>query len=221
MVLLTSYTLLLTHSLSTLTISYLLLTSPSTILSSQSLWILGESMHIRPLSLSTKTLTSSMSAGATTPSEPLAMAALVLALSALTQAFFAGGLAPITLSATARSSRPKTEAERRATRRELGEKVVALRWVQGQWMGLAGIRVLLMAMLAAWIYVFHSERSRGSTFLAKTVVSGFGLLANRVVFTAAMTDMLFWGYVWTVIREEGTSVLEMIAKMREDGGQME
>lgn len=129
------------------------------------------------------------------------------------QAFFAGGLTPISevSSVSGRSS----QGDKDAALREVGEKVYALRTVQNQWMGLAGVRVVLLGVLLGWMYVFQSERRDGFGMLsAPPPTKGFGLLANRVVFTAAMTDMLVWGYVWTVLREEGGDVMKMIATLR-------
>jgi len=198
MPLLTSYTLVLTHSLTCVTSAYFLLFNPSTLLSSTPVWMLGESMHVRE----------PKTGWTSPPSEPLAALALLLALSAITQAFFAGGLSPISAS----SSRTRTGSGVDLV--QLGEKMFALHLYQTQWMGLAGVRVLLMGLLVGWIYVFQSDRSPG--FLQSSVSgSGSGLLANRVVFTAALTDMLFWGYVWTVIREEGREAMSLVARLRD------
>jgi len=34
------------------------------------------------------------------------------------------------------------------------------------------------------------------------------LLGNQVVVTVCLLDMLFWGYVWTVVRDESRAVLK-------------
>ena len=44
------------------------------------------------------------------------------------------------------------------------------------------------------------------------------LLSNDVVLTGAMTEMLFWGYTWTVLREEQRQMARLVAGLRESGG---
>lgn len=142
------------------------------------------------------------------PSEPIAAASLVLALSALTQGFFASGLAGVEIAKGKGKLTGKAEAG------ELGEKVYRLRYTQSQWMAVAGVRVLIMGWLVMWAYLFHGDRSRGSRYGMKGM-SGFALLANRAVFSAAMTDMLFWGYLWTNIREEGRELAMAVSRLRD------
>lgn len=201
MPLLPSHTLILTHSLTGLLASYALLTAPATILSSSftPVWMLGEAMHIRePLSTWT-----------TTPSEPIAAVGLVLALAALTQAFFASGLVGVQMEGNG-----KGKAKGKAEAGELGEKVYRLRYAQNQWMGLAGVRVLVMGLLVMWTYVFQGQRSGASSY-AKVGMGGLPLLANRAVFSAAMMDMLFWGYLWTNVREEGRELAMAVSRLRD------
>ena len=96
----------------------------------------------------------------------------------------------------------------------MGEKVYRLRYAQNQWMGLAAVRVLLMGLLVMWMYLFQGERRGGyMRTSAKMGSSGFTLLANRAVFTAAMVDMLFWGYLWTNIREEGRELAMAVSRL--------
>jgi hypothetical protein len=199
MPLLPSHTLILTHSLTSLVASYALLTSPGTLLSSSftPVWMLGEAMHVRePLSTWT-----------TTPSEPIAAVGLVLALAALTQGFFASGLVGVEIEG-------KGNVKGKAEAGELGEKVYRLRYAQNQWMGLAGVRVLVMGLLVMWTYVFQGQRSGASSY-AKMGMSGLPLLANRAVFSAAMMDMLFWGYLWTNVREEGRELAMAVSQLRD------
>jgi len=71
-----------------------------------------------------------------------------------------------------------------------------------------------------WIYMFHSHdkalssaesfASQGNSFL-----TAFNLLPNRVTFSAALMDMLFWGYLWTVLKDEGREVGKALARRRE------
>ena len=138
----------------------------------------------------------------------------MLSLSALTQAFFASGLAgvQITNAATATTAKGKTN-NTKAEAGELGEKVYRLRYAQNQWMGLAAVRVLLMGLLVMWMYLFQGERRGGFMKTSAKMGSGFSLLANRAVFSAAMIDMLFWGYLWTNIREEGRELAMAVSRL--------
>ena len=196
MPLLSSYLLVVTHALTALTVSYLLLTQPSLLVSSSPVWIIGESMHIRL-----------PSPAFSVPSEPTATAALVLALAALSELFFVGGLASIT-----------TSGKEKAGAGALAEQVAVLRSYQASWMSLAALRVFAMGGLAAWIYLLKSDR--GTTMDSDTVggIEGVGLLTNSLVFTAAMGEMLFWGYMWTVLKEERNSMTKTVMYGR-DGKQ--
>ena len=197
MPLIPSHTLILTHSLTGLLASYILLTSPSTLLSNSftPVWMLGESMHIREVA----------SKWTYTPSEPIAAMALLLALSSITQMFFASGLLSVDVNVKGKQSK--------AEMGELGEKVYRLRYAQNQWMGLAGLRVLLMGVLVAWTYLFEGQR--GGYVGSFSKISGVSLLANRAVFSAAMMDMLFWGYLWTNVKEEGRELAVAVSKLRD------
>lgn len=198
MPLLGSYILILTHSLTTLTTAYILLTSPARLTTTNSIWLLGEAMHIRPPPPSFAV-----------PSEPLALIAALLALCALTHIFFASSLTP--LSTSSKTDKNNTGA--------LAESVAVLRAAQSSWLSLAGTRVFLSASLTMWIYLVHSERRGGGGVIidGETLsgIKGLGLLANSVVFTAAMVDMFFWGYVWTVIKEEGRGLAQSVMNSRE------
>lgn len=194
MPLLSSYLLITTHTLTTLAASYLVLTHPALLTASSPVWIIGESMHIRPPPPSFSI-----------PSEPLASAALTLVLAALSQLFFVGGLASI----DANNNNNKENAG------ALAEQAAVLRASQASWMSLAATRVFVTGGLAMWIYLLKSER--GMIIDTDTIggVKGMGLLANSVVFTAALAEMLFWGYVWTVLKEEGNGLAKTIMQGRE------
>ncbi|OCT46001.1 hypothetical protein CLCR_00508 [Cladophialophora carrionii] len=101
-----------------------------------------------------------------------------------------------------------------------GEQVHTLLTAQSRWLSLAGLHVLGSSGLVAWIYLFHSQAHLYSPAttgqsLPSSSLSGFGLLANRVTFTAALVDMLFWGYLWTVLKDEGREVAKALARRRE------
>jgi hypothetical protein len=196
MPLLSSYLLITTHALAGLATSYLLLTRPSLIASSSPVWVLGESMHIRPPPPSLSV-----------PSESLAAAALALALAALSQLFFVGGLASIDTN----SSKAKETSGAGA----LAEQVAVQHASQSSWMSLAATRVFVMGGLAMWIYLMKSNS--GTIIDSDTIggIKGLGLLANSAVFTAAMGEMLFWGYVWTVLKEERSGLAKTVMQGRE------
>jgi hypothetical protein len=193
-----SSTLILTHSLTGLIASYVLITNPSLLLSNTftPVWMLGESMHIREVS----------SKWTSQASEPVATLGLLLAMASLTQAFFASGLAGVDVNAKGKQKQSHTE---------LGEKVYRLRYAQTQWMGLAGLRVLLMGLLVGYTYVFEGMREGYMSSFQLSKISGISLLTNRAVFTASMTDMLFWGYLWTNVREEGRELAISVSRLRE------
>jgi Increased loss of mitochondrial DNA protein 1 len=195
MPLLSSYLLITTHALTTLTASYFLLTHPSLLTASSPVWIIGESMHIRPPPPSFSV-----------PSEPVASAAFILALAALSQLFFVGGLASI-------DTNKKESATAGAG--ALAEQAAVLHASQASWMSLAATRVFVMGGLAVWIYLLKSERGVIIDTDQIGGVKGMGLLANSVVFTAAMGEMLFWGYVWTVLKEEGSGLAKTVMQGRE------
>ena len=208
MPLIPSHTFILAHTLTSLLASFALLTTPATLLSNTftPAWMLGEAMHIREPN----------SKWTNTPSEPIAALGLMLALAALTQAFFASGLVGVEIShaAATATAKGKTNNTAKAEAGELGEKVYRLRYAQNQWMALAAVRVLLMGLLVMWMYLFQGERRGGDMKTsAKMGSSGFALLANRAVFTAAMVDMLFWGYLWTNIREEGRELAMAVSRL--------
>jgi len=234
MPLLSSPLLLRSQSLILLTTAYYLLTAPSQILSSALIWILGESMHIRPPTFahdvplndrggSGNTFRNSFSPTTTTSErELLALVALLLTMYAVIQLLFAGDLAALPVSAAPTAHNPPPTRNISANVEinndtRLAEQVHTLLTAQSRWMTLAALRVLSMGLVVFWIYVFHSSSSSWSSAAA----SGFRLLANRVVFTGAFLDMLFCGYLWTVLKEEGREVRRVIAETRRRREEME
>lgn len=238
MALLSSPLLLRTHAIILFTLAYYLLTAPSTLLSSPALTLLGESMrlppaHFQPISSSNISPTPLATAAST---ELLALLALVLAVAATTQLLFAGSLGvPVTLSFTtsqaSRSGSGGNEAWKnqlpslagaggaKVSRARRGEDLAVLSAAQNTHMGLAFVRVLVEGVLVAWIYVAFGRRS--NTTGGSDNLGGLGLaqgvgaaLGNQVVFTAALGDMLFWGYLWTVVREERREVFRGVEKWR-------
>jgi hypothetical protein len=66
-----------------------------------------------------------------------------------------------------------------------------------------------------WIYLMKSNS--GTIIDSDTIggIKGLSLLANSAVFTAAMGEMLFWGYVWTVLKEERSGLAKTVMQGRE------
>lgn len=109
----------------------------------------------------------------------------------------------------------KAQAEERA----LGERVHTLHRAQTRWLAVAFARVVGMGALVAWMYLVHADRAGSAATRKKaaaTAPGGLAGLANQVVFTMAMGDMLFWGYMWTVLREERREVMAKVARWREE-----
>lgn len=79
---------------------------------------------------------------------------------------------------------------------------------------MSAVRVLLEGVFVAYMYLFYSTRYNARIAAGEQDVGVFGLLANRVVFTVAMADMLFWGYMWTVLRDEAREVAGLVQKRR-------
>ncbi|EXJ65482.1 hypothetical protein A1O7_01823 [Cladophialophora yegresii CBS 114405] len=242
MPLLSSTLLLRTHSLTCLTFAYYLVTSPSQLLSSTPIWLLGESMSLRPASyapepqpglhdagpgssrISTSHRLSSLITGHGTANmhaerELCALLAVVLVGYAVMIFLFAGDLTlpSLSLSSSASSGKVSSPSSGPATTsspRRYGEEVHTLLTAQSRWLSLAGLHVLASSGLVAWIYLFHSQAGTNRS-VPSSSLSGFPLLANRVTFTAALMDMLFWGYLWTVLKDEGREVAKALARRRE------
>lgn len=98
-------------------------------------------------------------------------------------------------------------AGKRVERAALGEAVRSLTDAQNTWMTVSAVWVVLTTVLTGWIYVFRNERREESSDRSE----GWGLLANHVGFAVALVDMLFWGYVYTVVKEERREVGEVLA----------
>jgi len=96
------------------------------------------------------------------------------------------------------------------------EETHTLLSAQSRWLTLSGLHVLGSSALVGWIYLFHSHSNASAgQSVPSSSLSGVELLANRVTFTLALMDMLFWGYLWTVLKEEGREVAKSLARRRE------
>jgi Increased loss of mitochondrial DNA protein 1 len=210
MPLLPSSLLLRTHSLALLTTSYFLLTAPLTLLNSAPIWILGEAMHVRPAQFqpSINPLTKNSLLIDEGTSELLAVIALVLAAQALIQLVFSSGLtSPSGLKSGGRGG----------SKARLGEELHTTLSSQASHLTLAFVHVAASGLLVAWIYLIHSSRNLLSNSSPMIIPGSLGsILGNQVVFSTALMDMLFWGYLWTVIRDERREVLSAVQRMRAD-----
>lgn len=162
--------------------------------------------------------------------ELLALLALVVAGYAFMQFVFAGDLALLAMpssssssstpnksssSSSASPSKPQQQPSSSSTMSSrYGEELHTLFAAQSRWLTFSGLRMLGSAALAAWIYVFHSHGNAFPT-VSSAVAGGPVLLANRVTFTVALCDMLFWGYFWTSVKEETRLVAQNVARLRE------
>lgn len=150
--------------------------------------------------------------------ELCALLALLIAVYAVMQFVFAGDLTSLPSKpspSTNHSSKQKSpsatlsSSSSSSTSSRYAEELHTLYTAQSRWLTLSGLRVFGASILVAWIYVFysHDKESLGLT--------GLALLANRVTFTLALSDMLFWGYLWTVLKDEGRQVAIGVARTRE------
>ncbi|EHY52091.1 hypothetical protein ABEF95_001380 [Exophiala dermatitidis] len=171
--------------------------------------------------------------------ELLTLLALLLVVYAVTQFVFAGDLSLMGINAarlpSSTSSLDKSDSDRNpnatsstsssssSSSSRFAEDLHTIFTAQSRWLTLAGLHVLASAGLVFWIYTFHSQRSthRPSLWDALTEVdlnsssSIFGRLANRVTFTLTLLDMLFWGYLWTVLKQEGQELAKTLSMRRE------
>ncbi|KIW71881.1 hypothetical protein PV04_00110 [Phialophora macrospora] len=233
MPLLSSSLLLRTRSLALVTFAYYLLTAPSQLLSSTPIWLLGESMSLRPASYApepqlhdvgtttsnrlSSLITGHGSANASAERELCALLAVTLVVYAVMNFLFAGDLTATLLLPSSRDAKPSSGSRGSGVTSTMSsprwaEELHTLLTAQSRWLSLAGLHVLGASVLVAWIYSFHSQSQQS---LPSSSLSGFGLLANRVTFTAALVDMLFWGYLWTVLKDEGRDVAKALARRRE------
>lgn len=195
MPLLPSHTLILTHSLACATTAFTLLTNPSLITSSGPVWLIGEAMHIH------ETPTFSL------PSEPLAALALILAVLALVESAFAGNLISIKKAEAGQSVQAFTE------------RAAVLHNAQGQWMVVSTTKALVFGVLVMYSYL-TSSREQGMGYIIPVDRSagplGLSFLNNRVTFVGAFVEMLFWGYLWTNLKDEGRGLAARIKVKREE-----
>jgi hypothetical protein len=218
MALLPSHLLLRIHALLLLTSSYFLLTSPLTLLSSPIISILGGSMHIHPAQFqpSINPLTSETLPLDTETVELLGCVALLLAGYGSMQLIYAGGLAiPSNLTSTSTNTRGLKQS-----RSAQGENLHTLLSLQSLHLSFSTLTIFVTGVLTAWIYLFHSERNLLSGMSDTSSISKDGslgsVLGNQVVFSASLIEMLFHGYLWTVVREERREVLQGVAVRRKE-----
>ncbi|EXJ96116.1 hypothetical protein A1O1_01242 [Capronia coronata CBS 617.96] len=168
--------------------------------------------------------------------ELFALLALMFVVYAVTQFLFAGDLSLASVGFASASSSSSSSSSKRdntntnsssssASSSRLAEELSTIYNAQSRWLTLTGLHVLGSAVLAVWIYVFYSTSAAQSQSQLQASVAasflGLARLANRATFTAAFLDMLFWGYLWTVLKEEGREVAKALARRREVQQQQE
>jgi Increased loss of mitochondrial DNA protein 1 len=199
MPLISSHILILAHSLTCLTTSFILFSNPPLITSSAPVWLLGEAMHIKD--------TRSFSLA----SEPLAALALLLTVLAVVESVFAGSLVGLGSFAKRGDSGRSIQA--------FAEKAAILHNVQGQWMMISTAKTLVFGLLVMYSYL-TSRRGQGMGYIIppESNAGGLGLsmLNNRVVFVSMFTEMMFWGYLWTVLKEEKKDLASGIKVRKEE-----
>ncbi|KAL6250761.1 hypothetical protein RBB50_003064 [Rhinocladiella similis] len=240
MPLLSSTLLVRTHSLTLVLFSYYLLTSPWTLVSSAPIWLLGESMFVRAPAYAPDHLhpsdprsnlphqgggfrppallqnpargpgTIPALTGTTAERELFAVVAVLLVAYALMQFVFAGDLTLILPSGPTSIRAGKQPASPAASSARLAEELHTLLTAQSRWLTLAGLHVVGSSALVFWIYMFYSRTAAQSG----DYYSISDLLANRVTFTVGLTNMLFWGYLWTTLKDEGREIGKLLARRR-------
>jgi Increased loss of mitochondrial DNA protein 1 len=161
---------------------------------------MGEAMHISE--------TTSFSL----PSEPLGSLALILAVLAIVESVFAANLGSVS----------KREAGQSI--QAFAEKAAILHNAQGQWMTISTTKTLLFGLLVLYSYLTTSSE-QGMGYIVPVDKSagplGLGMLNNRVAFVGTFVEMLFWGYLWTTLKDEvrqlGASIKAKRDEMRENG----
>ncbi|KAF7505659.1 hypothetical protein GJ744_000594 [Endocarpon pusillum] len=202
MPLLASHTLILTHSLACLTTSSILLTNPTLITSSSPLWLIGEAMHIRE--------TPSFSQA----SEPVAALALILAVLAIVEGTFAASLSVVSTTKKADGQGGGVQA--------FAEKAAILHHAQGLWMVVSTVKTLVFGVLVMGSYLSTAREGGGMGYVVPVVDErgpgwfGLGMLNNRVTFVGAFVEMLFWGYLWTTLKDEQRELARRIKVKREE-----
>ncbi|KAJ6044610.1 hypothetical protein N7499_007112 [Penicillium canescens] len=80
------------------------------------------------------------------------------------------------------------------------------------WIGVAACRFFVYAGLALFIYTGRGE-ILASSYTSAATLGGLDRLKNRVVFTFAFVEMMFWFWIFTTLREERQ---ERLTKLLED-----
>lgn len=96
---------------------------------------------------------------------------------------------------------------------EVAGDIRLITYTQTLWQVLSAVHVVASSVLVAWIYLLKSERHGG---VPENSGQGLDLLANNIVFTFGLSDMLFWGYIYTVVKEERREVLLVRQKRQEE-----
>lgn len=162
-----------------------------------------------PLTSLTRSLKTTLT---TSERELLSLLGLVIGAAAFSTIILAF---PLRFSKEGLTSRVSNEGKTiRKSSPEVGEAIASLNSIQNTWQIFAGLHVVLAAAAVAWMYVFRGSKAavQGSRLVDE--MDAASLLANNVTFTLCFCDMLFWGYLYTTIKEERRIVLGVGEKRR-------
>ena len=136
---------------------------------------------------------------------------LVLCIAAFSTIILA---APLQYSVSSLTSRISEDGKLlRKSSAEVGESIAKLNLMQSTWQVFAGLHGVVAAGFVAWIYLFRSQKY-GRSGMGVVGAASTSVLANNVTFSIGMIDMLFWGYLYTTIKEERRTVLQVMEKRR-------
>lgn len=231
MPLLSSFLLIQSAAMGLIGLAILLVTSPATVLTSTTLSILGSSMHIRPATFIpdpfsrpstflqgqtsnplTSLARSTKTTSTTSERELISLLGLVIGASALSTVILAF---PLRFSKKSLTSRSTDDGKiLRKSSAEVGEGIASLNLTQNVWQIFAGLHVVFAAAGVAWMYVFRGSKAIPHTSALAYSLDSASLIANNVTFTFCFCDMLFWGYLYTTIKEERREVLQVREKRR-------
>ena len=219
--------MLQSYGLLIIAVGALLITSPVKVVGSTTLTLLGDSMHIHPASYvplpflpgriqqttsnpAAKLVRSGKVALTSSEQEIFSLLGGVLIICSITMMVFATSLSyskSNILSLTTDDGRTA-----RKSSAEVGVSIAKLVTAQDLFLIVGAIHVFVMGNLVVWTYLTKESvavDARGPH------LSWWTLMANQTNFVLALTDMLFWGYLYTVLKEERREILVMAQARRE------
>lgn len=201
--------------------------SPTSVLNSASLNIFGDSMRIRPATFiplpgvnreiheqTINPLSSLTRNGkyrlSTSERELLALIGGILMVAAISMMMLASSLS-YSKSSILTGITTKGKTVRRASA-DVAETISSLVSHQNIFLLLSGVHVFAMGFVVLASYLTKESIGRAIT---GPDPSAWTLLSNQTTFIFALGDMLFWGYLYTAIKEERRQVLIIGQERRE------